>query len=196
MAFTANDYRFIVRGNFDNGEVFFNRYAATRTDGGADPQDLVDALFAFYGTVYGTNISSHTHAVGCTMHQLTGSGAVEAVWTGVDGDDLADLLPTECAIRLSLSTASGVHGGPFLAGWSVNAVDADGQLVTGNAVDVVNAYDTFYGAAVAADWIPAIERPAAATLNPINRARVGSTFDVIRKRRNELAEGYAVVTLP
>jgi len=196
VAFTSNDFRFIVRGTFDNGEVWFNRFAAQRTDGGADPQDVVDALNAMYSDIYSTSISSHTQAVGATYQQLSGPGAVEATWPVLTGDDLADLLPTECAIRLSLSTASGVRGGPFLAGWSVNAVDADGQLVDGIAGDVVGFYAAFYASAVAADWIPAIERPTASTLNLINRARVGETFDVIRKRRNALAEAYEVIALP
>lgn len=195
MPYTTNDHEVQVRGTFDNGESWVNVWAFEMQDPGADKADLATALHAFYAEVYLLHISSHTKAVGATVKNLVTDVVTEATWATITGDDLADLLPTQCAVRLSLKALPNINGGPFLAGWSVNATDSDGLLNTSDQTGIQSALATLDDALIAADWRIGIKRPTVTDVALATQGRIGQRFDVIRKRANDLAEGYVTTVL-
>jgi len=191
MAYTDDMYRAQVRGSFENGEVFNNTWAFIRTDPEALVTDLIEQLHLAYAGIAALDLSSHTTITGCTVKNL-GTGIVsEGSWSIITGDDLADLLPTSCAWRISLSANPNVHGGPFISGWSVNAVDANGDLLTANQDGLVTVVTDLETALAGADWHIGIDRPTVPTVVDASQVRVGRRADVIRKRTNDLSEAYA-----
>lgn len=195
MAYTNNEYRINVRGTIGSSEIFSNTWAVLDVVGGQSIAEVAPILRGFYADAYLGQVSSHTSAVGATAKNLGTLVQTELSWEEVVGDDLADLLPTQCGIRVSLTGPLGVHGGPFLAGFSVNATDSEGLYNPASAGIVATALEDMVAALEAAGWNLRIDRPTAATTVAVTQARIGQRFDVIRKRANDLAESYIVVTL-
>jgi len=191
MAYTDDQYRAQVRGSFENGEVFSNTWSFIRSDPDASVLDAIEALHAAYASIFELDISSHTTCTGATFKNL-GTGVVtEGDWSIITGDDLADLLPTSCAWRISLSANPNIHGGPFISGWSVNAVDANGDLLSANQTGLVDAVTALETSLSSSDWHIGIDRPTVPTVVDASQVRVGRRADVIRKRTNDLSEAYA-----
>lgn len=195
MPYTTNDHEVQVRGTFDNGESWVNVWAFQMTDPGADLVDLATALHDFYSDVYLLKISSHTKAVGATVKNLVTDVVTEMTWTTITGDNLSDLLPTQCAIRVSLKAPPNINGGPFIGGWSDNAVDENGLLLTTDQTGLVTALSDFDTALQAIDWAIGIKRPSVTDVALATQGRVGKRFDVIRKRAGDLAESYGTTSL-
>jgi len=193
MAYTNEMNRLTVRGAFENGEVWTNTWAFVGT--GA-LQDAVDDFHTFYASVFGGDISSHTTAVGAVNRRLGDGLVTEMDWSTITGDDLADLLPTSSAIRVSLSAGIGHRGGPFISGWSVNAVDANGNLLTAEQTNIADALESLRVDLIGHDYLLGLDSPQDELVREVTQGRVGLRFDVIRKRTNDLAESYAVVPFP
>lgn len=192
MAYTVNEYRVTVRGALDTGEIWNNVWTVLDTVGGQSVTELAAPFHAFYESVFATSISSEASHTGATVKNLNTNVVTELVWEGGVGDDLANLMPTQCAIRVSLSGTGGSRGGPFLAGWSKNAVEQGGFLVGAEQALLIGAAETLFEALEALGWTLRIDKPSTATTTQVTQIRIGQRFDVIRKRAGELAESYAV----
>lgn len=195
MAYVAGDYRFTVQGTLGSGEQWINRWAVRDVVGPTERGEVVSALHAMYTDIYLLHISSSAKAVSCQSKNLFTDTVTEEAWEDITGDDLSTLLPTQCAIRASLNSQTGVNGGPFIAGWSDNAVATGGLLEVADQTGLLAAVSGFADALLADDMTLCIERPTTEELVTADRARVGLRFDVIRKRANDLAESYAVADL-
>lgn len=195
MAYVAGDFRFRVSGTFDNGESWVNTWAFRNIADGTLREATVSDLHAFYAAAFLASVSSHTHAVACTSKNLFTGSTIEEDWESISGDDLADLLPTQCAVRISLNSQSGVNGGPFLAGFSVNAVDENGDLVVGERTVLTSALGGLAESELSGGRQLGIERATVPEVVVASRGRVGTRFDVIRKRANDRAESYSTVDL-
>ena len=116
-------------------------------------------------------------------------------WDLVSGDAESNPLPTECALRISLSAAGNRHGGPFISGFGAGFQDADGQFTSSEAVIFRNQVNALITDLAAVDFELRLDSPTDELTLPLTGARIGRTFDVIRKRRNKIAEEYLPVTL-
>lgn len=193
VAYVAGDYRFIISGNLDNGEIWSNTWASRGITNSTERDACIPAFHSFYEAVYADKISSHCHAVRCVSRNLFTDEVVEQAWVTIDGDDLADLLPTQCAVRVSLNSQDGHSGGPFIAGWSVNAAQEDGLLEPFSATVVADAMDDLANdLRTAGAFGLGVDSIKDSVVYQVDRGRVGQRFDVIRKRANDLAESYAV----
>jgi hypothetical protein len=191
MAYALGEFRLNVRGNAVGGEVWSNTWCFKDLAGGQDPQDVADILHGFYVALHGfaNHIGNDTTSVGCTIRDLFNQFSYEADWATTTGTSGADLLPSQCAIRVSLTSATS-NGGPFLAGYTISAVDSEGQFETSFRGDLVTALDNFTNALTAADWALRLDRPSVPATAEVTVGRVGERFDIIRKRANQQAEGY------
>lgn len=197
MAYTNDMYRVIVRGTLcDGAESWYNSWTVLDDTGGQDITEITVSLAAFYTAIFDAEISSHTTRQGATARNL-GTGVATELAIGTDtGNDLADPMPSQVAVRYSLSGLAGTHGGPFIAGWSKNAGDDAGLLSSANQTVLADALEDFWAAIDGLGWVLAIDRPTAETVDGVVQARVGQRFDVIRKRANDIAEAYVTVTAP
>lgn len=195
MAYTAGDLLITVRGNLAPAEIWTNTWAFKVSGGAPDWPAVVDALEVFYGALASTWFPNEYTAVGATVKALDTGISTEATWALITGVNAQDILPTQLAVRVSLSDDAGHQGGPFLAGWSKQASAEDGVIDTGVVTDIIDGMDTLNTAVVAADFVIGIHRPTTLTVVEATQARVGQRFDVIRKRSNNNAEAYASTVL-
>lgn len=195
MAYSAGDLLITVRGNLDPAEIWTNTWAF-KVDGlNPDYLQVVDALEVFYGALATDWLPVEFTAVGATVKALDTGISTEASWNLITGQNVQDILPTQLAVRVSLSGAGGVQGGPFLPGWSKQASAEDGVIDSGAVTDIIDGIDTLNTAVQAADFVIGIHRPTNSTVVQATQARVGQRFDVIRKRSNNNAEAYASTIL-
>lgn len=196
MAYTNDEFRVEITGNGTSGEVWSNTWSARDNEGSQDPQDFVDILHEFYTDLFGfaVPISNDTSAVRAVIRNL-GSGLVtEGGWGTLTGAGGGVPLPTQLAIRVSLS--AGLHrGGPYLTGFTVGVVDTDSTLTVGFKSDLIGALETMFASLDSAQWSLCIDRPTSLTMQQVTACRIGDRFDVIRKRANDIAEAYAAVTI-
>lgn len=189
MPYTNDQYRVTVEGNLGSGETFSNTWTFIDDTTGQDVQNAVDLLHDFYGTwdQWIDNSASATMArarnLGTNVETIMG-------WTAVPGTNTNELLPTQLAVRVSLNTASGLNGGPFLAGWSSQTVTTGGLCITDVQDDVLAGMEALNAALQSAGWRIGIDRPTVPQVSPATRVRIGRRFDVIRKRANDLSESY------
>lgn len=195
MAYAAGDLLITVRGNLDPAEIWTNTWAFKVAGGDPDFVQVVDALNVFYGALASEWLPTEFSAVGATVKALDTGVSQEGTWTPITGLNEQDILPTQLAIRVSLSASGGHQGGPFLAGWSKQASSEDGVVDAGVVTDIIDAIGVLDASVQAADFVIGIHRPTTSTVVQATQARVGQRFDVIRKRSNNNAEAYASTLL-
>jgi len=198
MAYSANDNLVQVEGSLPDGEVWSNSWAVKATPGTTDFDDVEAAFHDFYDTlatgaapVFG-NLWTATKY---TRRHPSDSTVFQPSWVTITGTNANDFLPSECAVRVSLDDGATHNGGPFLAGFTVDAVTATGlfKLAYQNVVaDAVEQLGIDLNA-TAADL--ALHRPTVPSVVEVTTAKVGQVFDVIRRRRNDLPEAYVVKAL-
>ena len=196
MAYADGQWRFHVRGTL-LGEIFDNTWCAQHDPGDDDPQEFADILHQLYEDIYASGISDDTKAVAATMKNL-GTGLLsDASWAEIVGATATPMLPTQCAIRVTLAGSGQTRGGPFIAGWHRTSLGPDGQVLDDTPRNnLVTALETFWAAADAAGWSLLIDKPTTSSPVVVSSIRVGHRFDVIRKRANDLPEAYVMVTAP
>lgn len=196
MAYADGDYRFVVRGNFST-EQWNNVWSFRQTAPPAgDIQDIADALHAFYlANDVGNLMSAAWSAVGCTAHDLFAGDSIELDFTTIGGTG-ADPLPPQCAIRLSITSAPNIRGGPFLCGFDVNQVDGAGGATSACIAELQTNANALFAAAQTALFELCVDSPSTPALATATAARLGERFDVIRKRANDLAESYTPLVVP
>ena len=195
MAYTNNEYRVQVRGSLANGtESFINTWTVLDVTTGQDVNELAAIFRDFYIAAAALEMSSWTTIIGARAKNL-GTGLVTdlAPFVAVDGDDLADPMPTQIGVRVSLTGPAGLNGGPFIPGWSKNAGDEFGLF--SHASQLATAAHDLCTDLVAAGWQLRIDRPTLSQTVAVLSGRVGKRFDVIRKRANDIVEGYTAFTV-
>lgn len=197
MAYAAGDALVRVEGILAGSEGFANVWAFKSVSNASDAQDVADALHTFYDSYFTSHSTARASVVTCSYTPLFTGGNIALTWAQIDGAVATDLLPTECALRLSFrSLPGGTRGGPFLPGFCVNALDQDGMLDSTAHTNMT----TYVGDLVAdvAGSTPAqmgIHSPTTESVIEATSIRVGRVFDVIRKRRNDLPENYTTITV-
>lgn len=192
MPYSAGEYLVLVEGDTGNQDPWVNTWCFKDTLGSQDPQDVVDILHAFYvdiAPLQGAAFSSDS----ATVRDLFTNVLTPASWVSQLGGDASPILPPQIAVRVSLYSAIGQNGGPFIGGWSNAANDTGGVLDSAAKTDITGGLTTMAAALSAADWSLQINRPTSPETVTVTQAKVGSRFDVIRRRANEIAENYSVV---
>lgn len=194
MAYAATEYRIQVRGALlDGAESFYNTWTVLDEGATSDIDDVFAALHDMYAAFAAQEMSSHTTVLGATARQLSTGLLSEATWATITGDDLANPLPSQMAVRISLSAGAGVRGGPFIPGWSINSGDGDGKYQ--HAAALATAVGDFTNDLNTAGWQLRLDQPTLEQTAQVTSGRVGARFDVIRKRANDVAETYSPITI-
>jgi hypothetical protein len=195
MPYDLNDLAVTVTGTLFGGEVWSNSWAFKSTAPSPDPQDAVDILHEFYTFLY-TNlpaISNECAAVDADARILSTPADVTVSWESVTGGGGFNLIPTECALRLSMTGVDGAKGGPFLAGFGTAGIGDGGVISSGYKAEVTSALTAMAADLVASDWTLGLRRPTVTEVEEVVSVRVGQVFDAIRRRRNDLPENYTAV---
>lgn len=197
MPYVDTEWAVIVEGVLPGSENWANRWTIRETGVGADLDDATAEFRALYTSWAGLCPTSWS-ATMITFRNLVNSTVVTPAWSPVDGEvDDAGPLPTECALRVSLSAAPGRHGGPFMAGAATSTVDSDGRIFPTFLTGFIAALEDLQANLVAADFQLVLDSPSDTETKDITAVRIGRTFDVIRKRRNNIPEAYInVLTTP
>jgi len=198
LGYVAGDTLVVINGNLPDGEVWANTWAAHHAPvvEAEDYQALADAFHGFY-TGYFDIMVNESNAANCTMRALDTGAPVSPSWTTIPGDATTEsCLPTEVALRISLQAAPRFRGGPYLPSPNVSVVDESGQLDDTVRAAVVSAFETLLEDLETAEWALHINRTSVEGLAVVTGARIGKTFDVIRRRRNDVAESYVEVNFP
>lgn len=198
MAYTSENDIVIVRGGLPSGEVWANTWSLIVDPDTVDYVAVKDAFHALYdematgvAPIFGEEWSATSYT---RRHPSTGFVETPA-WSLIEGANANDHLPTECAIRVSINDAEGGRGGPFLAGFTVDTVTADG-LFKGAYQNVIHdALQALVTDLADANAAVGLNHPTSETITLAAQARVGQVFDVIRRRRSDIAENYVSVAL-
>lgn len=186
-----------VRGVVGTFEAWSNTWTVlyTGAPAAADEAQLAADFNNFYGDATDVlpHLSNDWSATGATITRLGVPGANEASWTTATGAATGNNLPTQLAMRISLSRGV-VRGGPFISGFTVAALEATGLLTSALVTDFATSLDTLIGTLEGHDFSLAIDRPTVETVAVVTQARIGHRLDVIRKRGNDTPETYEVVT--
>lgn len=191
--YEANDYRVQVRGNVGDSESWVNTWSFKGSGPVLDDIDAIanrlNALYDSWAGFASWQSTAYSH-VGATLKVLATGDTIELDWDGANGSAPSELLPTQLAMRVSLTALGGVHGGPFLTGFVVLAVD--GSLIDDDLVgDFIGALETFTGGLTTDGLVLGIDRPTIEEVAIVTAGRVGHRFDVISKRANDTAEAYS-----
>lgn len=193
MAYDNNMWTVRVDGVTATSESWANTWCFHRTDPAATIDDVITALHTFYDDLATGFWTAQTSAESATWRQLNTGDVGAGTWASIVGANAGPLLPPECAIRVSLSAPGNHRGGPFLTGFRSGSLDADGSFT--GAAGVVTLVTDMQTALLADDWEIAIHGVKDLTTWIADKVRVGEVYDVIRRRRNQLPENYAVAAL-
>lgn len=196
MAYTADDWRFIIEGMVGPSEAFSNTWAFTDVASTGDPQDIANHLNQFYldlAGLWSPAIKVNT----CRYRNLSTTVETVASFTPVVGSASSDMLPSQCAMRVSLNSALGKNGGPFLPAFCIAEVSSadDGLLPTATQTTITTALTNLNNNVTSDDWVIGIDRPTVPEVVNAARGRIGRRYDVIRKRSNDTPEAYSTVAL-
>jgi len=196
MAYTVDDWRFTCEGMVGPSERWSNTWTFNDTAGTGDPEDVAAHLRTFYNDLHSFWSTAWTLTTIRYRNLVTNVDTISSA-AAITGSAGTDMLPSQLAVRVSLNTASGVNGGPFLGGWTVASVDAsnDGSFIDTQQADVATALTNLNNNVTSDDWAIALDRPTVPEVSACNRGRVGKRFDVIRKRSNDTPEVYETVDL-
>lgn len=197
MAYGAGDWMLIVRGATGTTEEWSNTWCTIANP--VDVQAMVGALHDFYDNTIGdasNRWSTTTTAAQIRVVDLF-TGDDEVVnWPNIAGPGGDDSLPSECAIRVSISAADNRHGGPYLPAPNLSVLDANG-LVNATSQDFIrDALTTLLADWDALDVQLGLNSPGDLSVRPATAVRVGRVFDAMRSRRSDLVENYLLATLP
>lgn len=196
MAYVAEDLIINVRGMCSPSESFSNTWAFVPSGATPDPQACADALRTFYAEIAATWLPTEWSAVGATMtFPFTGNSS-EADWSLVVGAATDDIVPSQLAIRVSLSGATGVRGGPFLSGFNKLSIAEDGLVDAGPITLIGDEVVVMATTVLTSDYALGIHRPTVPSVELATQVRVGERWDVIRRRGNDTPEGYYTLVLP
>jgi hypothetical protein len=185
-----------VEGNLPSGEVWANRWTVIETDPASDIEDATTPFRTFY-VAWSQICANEWNATGITLRNLVNGIVHTPTWAIVNGDNATDNpLPPEVAVRVSITGTGARHGGPFLCGLAVPSCDIDGQFNATDQTGITNALSNLMSDLVAVDLALRLDSPSDTQTIGITNVRLGRTFDVIRRRRNKIAESFsnAVVT--
>ncbi len=198
MAYVSGEALITVRGTLQGSEEWANTWCVADGTGSGDPQDIADALHEFYETLLEGATGFYNAGVTADeirYHDLFTNNDVAVTWTALEGVSGSESLPPECAIRVSIQSATR-RGGPFLPAFVIASVTQQGQLDTIYATALAVALDELWADVAATGSVIALHSPKDDTTYEVIAAKVGHTFDVIRNRRNQLPEGYVAITIP
>lgn len=195
MAFEAGDILVRIEGTLASAESWANVWAFKDVADGTEAQAVADALHAFYADIADPWWMTPCSAVNASYRDLFGGGTFGLSWTTVTGATDSNLLPTECALRLSIRTLPlQSRGGPFLPGFGENGIQQNGTLLVAAQSAIKDALDDL-ATALAATTSPArlgLHRPTTVDVVAASSVRTGLVFDAIRRRRNDLPENYVL----
>lgn len=145
-----------------------------------------------------------TEFIGGRVQLIGENGLVAETQEWIDtpspGTASAPSLPTEVAITISLRSAlvsKRGRGRSYMPCTANNQLTAAGRFFHPNR-DTMAAEFAAYGAPITvglAEFNPCVASYTAQQLNQVVQIRVGDVFDVQRRRRDELAESYAIEDL-
>lgn len=194
MAYAVGDFLVNIQGVITGGEVWSNTWAFSLAEGGTEKQGCVDALHGFYNDLAAICSDAWKAQVATGVDLFLGQSA-DYAFEEVVGAQIESDLPTQCAIRVSLSDGTGVRGGPFLTGFTTGELAGSGGLVVSTAqILIADELEQLAAEVALADAALGIHRPTTETVVAAVSGRVGQRFDVIRKRANDILEQYATVT--
>lgn len=199
MAYAVGDYLITIRGTMADAEEFANTWAVKDVGDDVGSQDILDVFHVFYETLATGATPVWNDATFITQARVVNlfDGLDQAVtWDSIQGNSDVFLLPTECALRVSIAVGGHRRGGPFLPPFRRESLTKDGRVGTGYQAAVVSALQDLVDSAEIAGWKLGLHSPTDLAVYNAGAVKVGRVFDVIRKRRNELPEAYSSVVMP
>jgi hypothetical protein len=195
-----------AQGLLPGGEQWVNVFHVLRTPGTGDPVTSLESsaiaapIVGFYDAINGFLSSEWSLVDVIVKDQQDETGAAfDPTFTPLAGSSSDADLPNQVALVVSWLTALGgrrYRGRTYLAGFTeANSVqtapfgagiDATQRNTIGTAAaQMIEDLDT-------AGFPLVVWSRVGGTATPVNRARVGVTWDTQRRRRNKLGEAYAV----
>lgn len=197
MAYATGDTRIIIRGSTGGSEEWSNTWTVFLGTGTV--QQALDSFHDFYSTLFGISndlYSETTTAAQARVIDLESNVEVPGTWLFVDGGFVDESLPTECALRVSLTDATGTRGGPFLPAPVVGTCSDTGLFDTGFQTTVIDALTALWQSLFDDDIVLSLDHTTDEVTEVVTSIRVGQVFDVMRSRRRDLVENYATATPP
>ena len=185
----------VVQGVMADNEIWSNTWAVEGATGAPNKVEATNRVHNFYNQIAGELVVNWNAQV-ATVVDLFANTSTDVFFDDVPGTNIDGPLPSQLAVRVSLSAGVNVRGGPFLGGWPTSACDADGLLDSTIQTLVADEVEDLSDELVAEGMALALHSPTNVALFPVFQARVGQRFDVIRKRANEILESYITRAIP
>lgn len=141
-------------------------------------------------TLYSPDVVLQTATAGQIAQPGGGQVARADVTIGLPGTAVADSLPPQCAVVISLRTGLANRAGRGRFYLPATAVDASagGRLSTAAQTTIANAMTRMFAALDPTGITPVIYGRLTGSTNTITSANVGDVYDTQRRRRNQLTE--------
>lgn len=195
MAYVAGDVAVEIKGTTLGGEIWSNSWAAEDVVDATARTNLATRFHQFYDALSPALITDW-HASTCLIRDLFANVTYEMPWEDIPGENIDGPLPQQVSVRVSLSAGANARGGPFICGWPVSAVDANGLLDVTDQTLVADEVEDL-GEGIDGDGMAlGLHSPTSSAVLTVFQARVGQRFDVIRKRSNDILEAYVARPIP
>jgi hypothetical protein len=194
VAYTANEYKIVVAGTVGTYEAWSNDWCVLDV-GATDPiATAVAQVRGFYNDLT-ADLHTSWHAASVHTYNLSSGAATTPTWTSFAGANVSPILPTQVAVRVSLDDLIGHHGGPFIPGYTNASLSSIGTFDTAFRGRLLGAVEGLASGLLANGFQLRINRPSVGSTVAALQARVGTRFDVIRKRSDNTPESYASALL-
>lgn len=190
MAYASGDFLVEIKGTTVGDEIWSNTWCVSGAVSDIDKDNAVTALHQFYEAIKPFLHSTWTGQVATGRDLFLGTSADYPWADQVGGESTAGPLPSQLAIRASLSTHTGQRGGPFLTGWATDIVDSAALVQAATATLIADEVEDLAEQLVLDGMALAIHLPTTSSVALADIVRVGQRFDIIRKRANAILEAY------
>lgn len=195
MAYASGDNQITLIGSALNGAEEFNMTFAVTGDQVAisdEVQTLCSDLSGVMSTTYEFTGFRKTHLFEDVTEEITFDDP-EA------GADSSGPIPPQCAVAVSFKTATNSRRGrgrTYVPGICKGSVAADtARLSSGTRSAILTAFTDFAAAIDALGVQLGVNSRMDSVVRPVTIVRIGDVFDTIRRRRDQLVEGYTSATL-
>lgn len=204
-------YACTFRGTIDSGTIGEIFSHSLGIESSASPAAVAQALHDEWVTLWGTAATGlgtfftpqieYTEATAAQvldpMVPDLGAAAHSAFTPPLAGRAVGDMLPSQCAVAISLTAGTRPDGRPFRGRFYLpnpheEALDLDGLLPTATTSNLATMFKDFFDRLNAAGhYVSVWSRTTEDLVNPVSLVRVGNRVDTIRSRRNRYPEVYS-----
>lgn len=192
--------RVTITGTHAAGDIWMYGFHVGHAD--VSRESIADAVIPLVTNLHTSNLfTADVVARGIKVQDYNEAGteivaSYEDSYTAAGTNASWASLPPQVAVAVTLDTPLATRKGRlYLPATASQWVAAGGRFGGGKPIVVAEWFQDIVQALDAISVTTGVKQSGGATLNVLNRVRVGDVYDVQRRRRNRVGETYASVVL-